>query len=213
MQDISQSRKDYTLKELNESDLQSNPIMQFRFWLDEVMKSNSMTEPNAMTLSTVSSEGKPSSRIVLLKHIADNGFDFFTNYNSKKGKQLVQNKHACLLFFWPTLERQVRIEGKVEKISSTESDEYFNARPFESQVGAWASPQSDVIPNKNTLKDWYKEFEDIFESKEITRPAHWGGFRLIPEVIEFWQGRPNRLHDRIEYIVNGDEWTMRRLAP
>jgi pyridoxamine 5'-phosphate oxidase len=213
MQDLSQSRKDYSLKELDENELNPNPIVQFRYWLDEAIKTNSMHEPNAMTFSTVSPEGRPSSRIVLLKHISDDGFDFFTNYNSKKGKHLLHNKYASLLFFWPALEREVRIEGKVEKISSNISDEYFTSRPFESQIAAWASPQSDIVPNRSTLMDWYKEFESIFESKDITRPPHWGGYRLVPDLVEFWQGRTNRLHDRVEYILNGDEWSLRRLAP
>jgi len=150
---------------------------------------------------------------VLLKHISDEGFDFFTNYNSKKGKHLLNNKFASLLFHWPALERQVRIEGRVEKISSNVSDEYFISRPFESQIGAWASPQSNVIPARGTLMDWYKEFESIFNNKEINRPPHWGGYRLIPDLVEFWQSRPNRLHDRIEYVLNSGDWTIRRLAP
>lgn len=213
MQDLTLTLKDYPFKDLDENDFNPDPIVQFRYWLDAAIKSNSMPEANAMTLSTVSPDNRPSSRIVLLKHISEYGFDFFTNYNSKKGKHLLHNKYASLLFYWPALERQVRIEGRVEKISSAESDDYFISRPYESQISAWASPQSNIIPTKNTLKDWYKEFENIFNNKDINRPPHWGGYRLIPDLIEFWQSRPNRLHDRIEYVLNGDEWNIRRLAP
>lgn len=213
MQELSLSAKDYPFKNLDENDLNPDPIIQFRYWLDIAIKSNTMPEANAMTLSTVSPENRPSSRIVLLKHISDQGFDFFTNYNSKKGKHLLHNKYASLLFYWPQLERQVRIEGRVEKISSNESDDYFISRPYESQISAWASPQSNMIPTRGTLEDWYKEFESIFNNKEISRPPHWGGYRLIPDLIEFWQSRPNRLHDRVEYVLNGSEWIMRRLAP
>lgn len=213
MQDLSTVIKEYPFKDLDENDFNPDPIIQFRFWLDIAIKSNTMPEANAMTLSTVSADNRPSSRIVLLKHISTQGFDFFTNYNSKKGKHLLNNKYASLLFYWPMLERQVRIEGRVEKISSTESDDYFISRPYESQIGAWASPQSNVIPTKNTLMDWYKEFENIFNNKDISRPPHWGGYRLIPDLVEFWQARPNRLHDRIEYILINGEWSIRRLAP
>lgn len=213
MQNLTQTRRDYSLAELNESDVNPNPIVQFRYWLDEAIKSSNLPEPNSMVLSTVSPDGRPSSRIVLLKHVSDLGFDFFTNYNSRKGRQLLQNMYASLLFFWPTMERQVRIEGRVEKVSSTESDDYFVSRPYEYQIGAWASPQSDIIPNRNTLMDWFKEFESIFENKELSRPPYWGGFRLVPESFEFWQGRPSRLHDRIEYVLNTNDWVIRRLAP
>ena len=212
MQDLSVTIKDFPYKELDENDFNPDPIIQFRYWLDAAIKST-MPEANAMTLSTVSSDNRPSSRIVLLKHIAPQGFDFFTNYNSKKGKHLLNNKYASLLFYWPILERQVRIEGRVEKISSNESDDYFFSRPYESQISAWASPQSNVIPTKTTLMDWFKEFESIFNNKDINRPPHWGGYRLIPDLMEFWQSKPNRLHDRIEYVLNGGEWTIRRLAP
>lgn len=213
MHDLSLILKDYPFKELDENDFSSDPIVQFRFWLDTALKSNTMPEANAMTLSTVSADNRPSSRIVLLKHISDQGFDFFTNYNSKKGKHLLHNKYASLLFYWPALERQVRIEGRVEKISSSQSDDYFFSRPYESQISAWASPQSNVIPAQSTLKDWYKEFESIFNNKEMTRPAHWGGYRLMPDLMEFWQSKPNRLHDRIEYVLTNEEWIIRRLAP
>lgn len=213
MHDLSNTIKDYPFKDLEENDFNPDPIMQFRYWLDIAIKSNTMPEANAMTLSTVSSDNRPSSRIVLLKHISEQGFDFFTNYNSKKGKHLLNNKYASLLFYWPALERQVRIEGRVEKISSNESDEYFISRPYESQIASWASPQSNIIPNKRTLMDWYKEFESIFSNKEISRPPHWGGYRLIPDLMEFWQNRPNRLHDRVEYIYNTGDWLIRRLAP
>ena len=170
-------------------------------------------DATAMILSTVSPEGKPSSRVVLLKHSSDAGFDFFSNYQSRKAAHLAKNANASLLFFWKELERQVRIEGSVIKLNESESDDYFFSRPVESQISAWASPQSTIIPNRKTLKDWYNEFEDIFKKSPDKRPPHWGGYRLIPELFEFWQGREGRLHDRIEFQKNKLSWDMHRLAP
>ncbi len=212
MANIRHIRKDYTLKVLIEKEISPNPLLQFSEWLNEAILAE-VLEPTAMALSTVSSEGRPSSRIVLLKHATIEGFDFFTNQQSKKGKHLQNNSFASLLFFWPELERQVRIEGKVQMLSNEESDNYFDIRPEMSKIGAWASPQSSIIPNRKTLEDWFKEFEEIYHNKPIKRPPHWGGYRLVPELIEFWQGRVNRLHDRIEYTLHNGAWQLHRLAP
>lgn len=213
MTHLANIRRDYKLKVLDEKSISPDPFVQFSTWLSEAINSN-VIEPTATVLSTVSGEGRPSSRVVLLKQASNNGFDFFTNQQSKKGKHLEQNQFASLLFFWPELERQVRIEGKVQKLTDEESDSYFKSRPVKSQVGAWASPQSTIIPNRKTLNDWFEEFDEIFQKSPIKRPPHWGGYRLIPDLIEFWQGRENRLHDRIEFITgpNGT-WEYHRLAP
>ena len=205
-------RRDYKHSELSEFTVQSDPFLQFRDWLDEAIKAK-LPDPTAMTLSTVSPEGKPCSRIVLLKHASGYGFDFFSNYNSKKGKHLASNPFAALLFYWPQFERQVRIEGKVTRLSAKESDEYFFMRPVESRISTWASPQSTIVANRKTLKDWYEEFEDIFKTNALTRPQHWGGYRLEPDLFEFWQGRENRMHDRIEFVKEGEKWVSHRLAP
>ena len=198
--------------ELSKNSIDPNPFKQFAVWMKDAMDSGNR-EPSAMVLSTVSENGKPSSRIVLLKHSSELGFEFFTNYQSKKGKHLKDRPFASLLFFWPELERQVRIEGQIEKLDPKESDDYFSTRPVESQIGAWASPQSIAIPNRKTLLDWYEEFEEIFKTTPMTRPDHWGGYRLIPDLFEFWQGGEKRLHDRIEYRDEKDGWTIYRLAP
>lgn len=206
-------RKEYKLNELSKTSVHSDPLKQFDTWLTDAISSGNPT-PNAMVISTVSSSAKPSSRVVLLKQASTDGFDFYTNYLSKKGKQLKDNFFASLVFYWPELERQVRVEGKVFRLEASESDEYFMSRPFQSQVGAWASPQSTIIPNRKTLLDWYKEFENIFKTTAMTRPAHWGGYRLVPDSIEFWQGRENRMNDRIEYIKKDNHhWEIQRLAP
>lgn len=205
-------RKEYSFKllEINEIDL--NPIEQFKSWMKTSIEAG-VNEPNAMHLSTVTPENRPSSRIVLLKGI-DTGFVFFTNYESKKSRELSANPFASLTFFWPEMERQVRIEGAVEKVSETESDEYFLSRPIESQIGAWTSPQSEEIPDRNFLEKRKAEMENRFTSEELKRPPHWGGFRLMADNIEFWQGGPARLHDRILYTLTSDgSWTLKRLAP
>ncbi len=197
---------------LDEKSVKQDPFEQFSAWMEDAIRYE-VSEPTAMVLSTVSQQGRPSSRVVLLKNSSGYGFDFFSNYQSRKAIELSGNDNASLLFLWKELERQVRIEGKVEKTSQAESDEYFMRRPLESQISAWASPQSRVIPNRKTLKDWYEEFEEIFSKKPSTRPPYWGGFRLVPDLMEFWQGRENRLHDRIEYLKDGSGWIMHRLAP
>jgi pyridoxamine 5'-phosphate oxidase len=212
MANLNDIRRNYNLHELDENTILPNPFLQFSKWLEDSLESNE-TEPNAMVLSTVSKEGKPSSRVVLLKQITEHGFDFFTNYNSKKGKQIAGNPFASALFFWPKSERQVRIEGKIILISDEESDTYFSSRPKPSQFAAWASPQSEIIPNRKTLKDWYEEMEEIHANLPLKRPPHWGGYRLVPQIFEFWQGRENRLHDRIEFYISNNNWKFRRLAP
>ena len=206
-------RQEYTLGALDESDVSHNPIHQFTKWFEDALKYNVM-EPNAMTLSTVSTLGQPSSRIVLLKEVDATGFHFFTNYNSRKGQELLMSPFASLLFFWPELQRQVRIEGSVQKLSEEASDFYFNSRPKESQMGAVASPQSQIIPNRILLEDAMVRLrKEYVDSVPIDRPAHWGGYKLIPHAIEFWQGRSSRLHDRLKYELEGEHWLLHRLAP
>lgn len=209
---ISSIRKDYQLKSLSETDVDAHPIDQFSKWWDEALISK-IDEVNAMTLATVSHDGRPSARIVLLKGFDDNGFVFFTNYESEKGQQLLNQPFASLVFFWKELERQVRIEGACQKVSDRESDEYFNSRPQGSQLGAWASPQSRVIEGRSVLEENIKQLEIRFSKETIQRPSHWGGFRVIPDKIEFWQGRSSRLHDRILYQKSSDGWAISRLAP
>jgi len=209
---ISSIRKDYQLQSLSESDVKQDPIEQFGKWWDEAIAS-SIDEVNAMTLSTVTAEGKPSARIVLLKGFDERGFVFFTNYESNKGAQLTANPFASLVFFWKELERQVRIEGSCVRVSEEESDVYFQSRPLGSRLGAWASPQSEVISNRSVIE---KELETVatrYAEGDVPRPAHWGGYRVIPESIEFWQGRPSRLHDRLKYSRISGNWTIQRLAP
>lgn len=212
MKEIADIRKDYRLKTLNEADVSSDAISQFTVWWNEAMLSD-IEEPNAMTLATATNNGIPSARIVLLKGYDEKGFIFFTNYNSHKGNQLMENPHAALVIFWKELERQIRIEGAVEKVSEEESDAYFSSRPAESRIGAWASPQSAIIENRKLLEENVQMYQQKF-GEQIPRPAHWGGFRVVPVKIEFWQGRSNRLHDRIQYTKNENGWwTIQRLAP
>ncbi|CAG5074696.1 Pyridoxine/pyridoxamine 5'-phosphate oxidase [Dyadobacter sp. CECT 9623] len=205
-------RYDYSLKGLNEVDLDTNPLKQFKLWFDEAVLAG-VSEANAMLLSTVSN-GRPSARIVLLKDLNETGFSFFTNYESKKGRDMEENNQVALTFFWKELERQVRIEGIVVKTSPEESSEYFAVRPRGSQIGAWVSEQSEVIPDRTFLEEKKREFEDKFEGHEVPRPPHWGGYRVIPERIEFWQGRPSRLHDRLVFEKIGENsWKVDRLSP
>jgi pyridoxamine 5'-phosphate oxidase len=210
--DIAKLRKEYSLKTFSENNANKDPFIQFEFWLNEAIESQ-LPEPNAMTLATSTFEGKPSARVVLLKQFDNTGFSFFTNYESRKAKNLLQNPYAALVFFWPELERQVRIEGKVSKVSDKESDKYFRTRPEKSKIGAWASPQSSVIPSRKYLENLMSDFEEDFHSKTISRPSNWGGYILKPTLIEFWQGRPNRLHDRIQYLLTNEKWIIERLAP
>lgn len=211
MNDIHQIRKNYMQGKLIESDLNENPIQTFRKWLEEAISSNCI-EPTAMTLSTVSAEGKPSGRILLLKDVTtSDAFVFFTNYESRKGNELQVNSYASLTFFWAELERQVRIIGRVEQTTEEMSDKYFYSRPSESQLAACISPQSRIIPNREWLDEQFSNFSE--QHNNINRPKHWGGYQLFPEEIEFWQGRANRLHDRIQYIKHDELWIKNRLAP
>ncbi|MFK7774581.1 MAG: pyridoxamine 5'-phosphate oxidase [Saprospiraceae bacterium] len=207
-------REDYSKKELDISDVLDNPINQFETWIKEALKSE-VPEPNAMTLSTVSSDGIPSARVVLLKDLDKNGFTFFTNYKSQKGKEIAKNKNVALTFVWLELERQVRIEGVVKKVSRKVSKKYFQSRPKKSQMGAWVSSQSKVIKNRSVLEKSMKDLEKRFKEEEVLPcPPHWGGYLVQPVIIEFWQGRRSRLHDRIRYkLSKKGKWKMERLAP
>lgn len=213
MSSIADIRKDYKLKNFTEADAATDAIAQFTNWWNDAVSSE-IDEVNALTLATANSNGKPSARIVLLKGYDAAGFVFFTNYNSRKGLELAQNPQACMVFFWKELERQVKIEGIIEKVSEAESDEYYFSRPVGSQVGAWCSPQSSVIESRQVIEENVKRYEAQFANTPITRPAHWGGYRLKPQLLEFWQGRPNRLHDRLQYSLQADaSWKIERLAP
>lgn len=212
-QPIADIRREYKLQSLNETGVAANPIEQFTRWWEEAINSH-IDEVNAMTLATATPDGQPSARIVLLKGYDENGFVFFTNYNSHKGHELAKNPHAALVFFWKELERQVRIEGVVEKIPAAESDAYFQSRPAGSRIGAWASPQSSVIAGREVIEAAYSQFEKQFSSNSIPRPEHWGGYIVKPTLIEFWQGRSSRLHDRILYTLSDSKaWKKERLAP
>ena len=209
---IADIRKDYKLRSLDEKDVASDAINQFTNWWNEALDSN-IDEVNAMTLATSSKEGLPSARIVLLKGYTESGFVFFTNYNSSKGKDIAENNHATLLFFWKELERQVNISGIIEKISDEENDEYFYSRPVGSRVGAWSSPQSKVITNREVLETNAAKYTAQF-GDNVPRPPHWGGYIIKPQRFEFWQGRPSRLHDRILYtLLENGKWQIERLAP
>ena len=222
--EIADIRKDYKLASLEEVDVAANPFDQFTRWWNEAVASQ-IDEVNAMTLATVNATGVPAARIVLLKGYNPDGFIFFTNYESDKGKNLAQNPHAALVFFWKELERQIRIEGTVEKVSAEESDRYFNSRPASSRIGAWASPQSAVIENRMVIEQNVERYSSIFANDSIERPDHWGGYIVNPTSIEFWQGRSSRLHDRIKYTLENSaynaatdtrtdlNWKIERLAP
>lgn len=210
---IADIRKEYSSETLFEKDVAADPIQQFQKWWDQVLLSE-ITEPNAMTLSTASADGLPSARIVLLKGFDERGFVFFTNYKSIKGVQLEENPKACLIFFWKELERQVRIMGLVSKLPEEESEEYFQSRPVGSRIGAWTSPQSQVIENREWLEQEFEKRKEEFKDGQVPRPPHWGGYLVKPVIVEFWQGRFSRLHDRIQYTLeeNG-AWKIERLAP
>lgn len=209
---IAALRKDYRLKTLNEEDVATTAIEQFSRWWNEAVDSE-IDEVNAMTLATATNDGVPSARIVLLKSFDETGFTFFTNYHSAKGRTIAENAKAALVFFWKELERQIRIEGDVVKLSPEESNAYFNSRPLGSRIGAWASPQSEVIPSRHVLEENVEKYVAEFKDG-IPRPPHWGGYVVKPQKIEFWQGRSNRLHDRILYTLQpGSNWKIERLAP
>ena len=209
---IANIRKDYNLQSLSENNVDAHPIHQFNKWWKEAQES-SVNEANAMTLATATKEGKPNARIVLLKGFNDDGFIFYSNYLSRKGREMDENPFACIVFFWRELERQVRIEGMILKISSAESDTYFLNRPEDSKIGAWSSPQSKVIPGRDILENNVIKYQAQFSDGNIPRPPHWGGYLLVPSIVEFWQGRSNRLHDRIQYSSVNNEWRIERLAP
>jgi len=209
--DLHDIRDEYSKQELSRRQCDSNPIKQFEKWLGEAIEAK-VHEPTAMNLATLNAQGKPSSRVVLLKEVNSQGFVFFTNYQSQKGQALAINPFAALNFFWPELERQVRVEGVVEKLSEAQSDDYFAGRPYTSRIGAWASEQSAVIKSKNTLLAKAALIAAKYPFN-VPRPPHWGGYLVIPEMIEFWQGRPSRLHDRIRYRLENNLWIIERLSP
>lgn len=212
--DLSNYRKNYSKSELLESQVPENPMQLFQTWFHEVEDSDTIDEANAMTVSTFGLDGFPKSRVVLLKRYNEEGFIFYTNYTSEKGKAITANPKVCLSFFWPVLERQVIIKGEAEKIAPNMSDGYFESRPRGSQLGAWVSDQSEVVASREFLEEELKGLEEKFAGKEIPRPEHWGGYLVRPLAIEFWQGRPNRLHDRLRYTLQKDwNWTLERLAP
>ncbi len=211
---LADMRRDYTRDGLSEANAPSNPFQLFDQWFTEAMATEQPpVEPNAMTFATVDAQGRPHCRILLLKALDTRGFTFFTNYESDKGEQLRTNPYAAMTFFWPTLERQVRIEGRVEKVTPEESESYYQVRPLGSRLGAWASPQSRVLRDRAELEQLLASTEQRFLQEPPHCPPHWGGYRLLPERIEFWQGRPSRLHDRLNFRKMGDEWLCERLAP
>ncbi len=213
LKSLADLRRDYTLAGLRRADLSADPITQFKQWFDET-HGGGIIEPNAMTLATVDGGGHPSSRIVLLKAVDQRGFIFFTNYESRKGRELAENPHAALTFFWVELERQVCIAGKIDKVSAAESDDYFNLRPRGSRLAAWTSSQSGIIANRSVLEKKLAEVAAKYPGELVPRPPYWGGYCLAPQRIEFWQGRPNRLHDRFEYTRQaGGAWQLERLSP
>ena len=210
MKSIKNIRTDYVKNELNFDDLTVHPFDLFKSWMTDALEQ--ISEPNAFVLSTVNTEGKPSSRVLLLRDLDDKGFNFFTNYNSQKSQDIESNPHVCMNFFWYESERQVRISGQIEKLSSEASEDYFNSRPYESKIGAWSSPQSSVIDSREVLNKNVKDFSSQY-ADDVPRPPHWGGYRIVADRIEFWQGRSSRLHDRFVYSLEGEEWKKVRLAP
>jgi pyridoxamine 5'-phosphate oxidase len=211
MTDLASMRETYTRGGLSEADAGVDPFALFHQWFKAALKAQ-LPEPNAMTLATVGPDGRPSARVVLLKSL-DHGFTFFTNYDSRKGRDLLDNPFAALCFLWHQLERQVRIEGRVEKVTVKESDDYFAVRPMGSRLGAWASRQSDVIPDREFMERRHAELSAQYPDGNIPRPEFWGGYRLLPDVFEFWQGRPSRLHDRIRFRWSDGQWLRERLSP
>lgn len=212
--DLSNYRKTYQKKELLESNVDANPLQQFRTWFYEAELHGGSDEPNAMAVATLGPDGFPKNRMVLLKKYNEEGFVFYTNYESEKGKSIITNPKVCLSFFWPTLERQVIIKGVAEKTSETDSENYFHSRPKGSQLGALVSEQSSVIASREILESKLRDLEKQYENSEIPKPKNWGGFLVRPQAIEFWQGRPNRLHDRIRYTLQQNfNWKIDRLAP
>jgi pyridoxamine 5'-phosphate oxidase len=209
---IADLRRDYTRHGLSEADADADPIRQFRAWLEQALAAG-LAEPHAMTLATATPDGRPSARVVLLRGLDERGFVFFTNYEGRKGRELEANPWAALVFYWAELERQVRVEGTVARTTPQESDDYFRGRPRGHCLGAWVSHQSEVVAGRDVLEQRMRELEAEFEGREVPRPPYWGGYRLTPVAIEFWQGRPNRLHDRLLYARGEGGWVRQRLSP
>lgn len=210
--ELAHLRQEYSREELSEEQVDRDPFVQFGHWMDDAIAAET-PEPTAMCLSTASSDGRPSSRMVLLKGFDHDGFVFYTNYNSRKGRELAENPYAALTFFWPELERQVRITGLSHKVTSEESDEYFKSRPYTSRLGAWASKQSETVESKMVVMAEAAKLAIRYPTGNVPRPPHWGGYRVAPDEFEFWQGRPSRLHDRIRYLKANDNWEISRLSP
>lgn len=212
MPSVADLREEYTRGGLTEANAGDDPFVLFRAWFAAALSAG-LPEPNAFTLATVGPDGKPAARVVLLKGLDDRGFAFFTNYDSRKGRDIAGNPHVALAFLWHPFERQVRVEGRAERVSPEESDEYYRVRPLGSRLGAWASPQSAVIPGREVLERQHAELLAKYADGNVPRPPNWGGYRVIPDAVEFWQGRPNRLHDRIRFRRDGGRWVRERLAP
>lgn len=212
MDELSKMRREYKTGSLNETEMPSDPFNEFKLWMEAAIASG-IAEPNAMTVASATPDGKPSARVVLLKELNDKGFVFYTNYKSRKGRELIANPFAAVVFDWHEIERQVRIEGVVETVPEEESDRYFNVRPDEAKIGAWASLQSSIVQGRQQLEELEEKQRLRFAATEITRPPHWGGFLIRPTTIEFWQGRPNRMHDRLVYRKVENGWQLQRLAP
>lgn len=212
MDELSRMRQEYRTGSLNETEMTSNPFDEFRMWLKRAIASG-LSEPNAMVIASATPDGKPSARVVLLKELNEEGFVFYTNYTSRKGQEMLTNPFTAAVFDWHEIERQVRIEGLVEKVEEEESDAYFNVRPDDAKIGAWSSPQSSIVNGRPALEELQERYTKQFAGKEIPRPPHWGGFLIRPTMIEFWQGRPNRMHDRMAYYKVDTGWKMERLAP